>query len=1187
MADDPEDDKTLLSQLSNTQFSTSENSLARCRASHVSENPGEKVDKYSSHIDNGCLQGCMIRETISSGSSHDKPNSESVLNDSPTRTSVQKSSPVKVYMKRKRLENENGFAKKAKSSCFAGANGGISNSNCVELNDLSGGVNGGKDYGDGNWTGDSEDDNGGTHFEIKVVKNISTNAQGDDPRLSCDLAYVKSWPSKKTGGTSGVKDQEVDDDLLLNEFSSLKGRRKSAGKGIGISFKISTVKENNSENSSRDDELEEDDSIPLSKMCLPHKREEHSMNEKSFLYRKANVKKEESLKNLTEQHELKENLLLPGSLKSPKLSGSVSKINMGISMKRHKDITEENSNLLSKEEESDDDLLLCQISRSKKQKAPLKTQISSEREIAKEEEARKTSRGTLSSREKVSECIDSQNSGMVLRDVTKESIFNSNNIPLGVPKEEDHTEVTPNVLGNHDSVRTTLICKSRAKQLRALSKSLQALDSEDEENHTEEAGNSYEDEAGEEEEEKDEEDSESEGDDDDDEDEDYSTQSRKRSTVRVKSKVRMSLTSMRVNAPSRSKIQTSNSLPKAGKRVVVKEEADDKEDFKEDSEEQEDDDDEEWEDDDDDDEYSGSKGNHKRKRTLTRAKSTKEKQVRKKVKKMKDVPGAGGGQKWTTLEHNGVIFPPFYQPHGVKMLYEGKPMDLTPEQEEVATMFAVMKETEYMSKPKFLSNFWNDWRKLLGSNHVIQKLEECDFTPIYEWHLAEKEKKKQLSSEEKKAIKEEKIKQEEKYMWAMVDGVKEKVGNFRVEPPGLFRGRGEHPKMGKLKRRIYPEDIVINIGADSPVPECPLPGHRWKEVRNDDTVTWLAYWNDPINPKEQKYVFLAASSTIKGQSDKEKYEKARVLKDYIEDIRKTYTENFTSSDPTARQIAVATYLIDRLALRAGNEKDDDEADTVGCCSLKVEHVSLIPPSSLEFDFLGKDSIRYFNVVEVVAPVYAAIGDLRKGKAPGSDLFDKLDTNKLNMHLKNIMPQLTAKVFRTYNASITLDNLLRQTDGKLLAERVAAYQRANKEVAILCNHQRTVSKSHGAQMERLETKLNELNDLVDELEKDLERAKQGKPPLKDADGNPKKNQNPDVLAKKISQVKQKMEKMKLDMTIKEDLKTVALGTSKINYMDPRISVAWCKSHEVPIEKIFNKSLLAKFAWAMDVEMTFRF
>lgn len=49
-------------------------------------------------------------------------------------------------------------------------------------------------------------------------------------------------------------------------------------------------------------------------------------------------------------------------------------------------------------------------------------------------------------------------------------------------------------------------------------------------------------------------------------------------------------------------------------------------------------------------------------------------------------------------------------------------------------------------------------------------------------------------------------------------------------------------------------------------------------MRHDNTVTWLAFWNDPINPKEFKYVFLAASSSLKGQSDKEKYEKARMLK---------------------------------------------------------------------------------------------------------------------------------------------------------------------------------------------------------------------------------------------------------------------------------------------------------------------
>ncbi|KAG6554934.1 hypothetical protein Mapa_003518 [Marchantia paleacea] len=549
-------------------------------------------------------------------------------------------------------------------------------------------------------------------------------------------------------------------------------------------------------------------------------------------------------------------------------------------------------------------------------------------------------------------------------------------------------------------------------------------------------------------------------------------------------------------------------------------------------------------------------------------------------------PISGGTEKWETLEHNGVIFPPPYQPHGVKMLYKGKPVDLTPEQEEIATMFAVMKDTEYATKAKFIENFWNDWKPVLGSRHVIKDFEGCDFTPIYNWHMAEKEKKKNMTAEEKKRVREEKLKVEEKYMWALVNGVKEKVGNFRVEPPGLFRGRGEHPKMGKLKTRIFPEHIVINIGKNAPVPECPMAGHKWKEVRHDNTVTWLAFWNDPINNKEFKYVFLAASSSLKGQSDMEKYEKARMLKNYINNIRSTYTKQFSSSDMAKRQIAVATYLIDRLALRAGNEKDEDEADTVGCCSLKVEHVTTVPPKSLQFDFLGKDSIRYFNTVEVEEQVFKAIKDFKKGKSQGQDLFDKLDTTKLNSHLKDIMPGLTAKVFRTYNASITLDNLLQDTVGSNVIEKTADYQRANKEVAILCNHQRTVSKSHSTQMEKLEAKMQEAKDLLAELKTDLDRVRKGRPPLKDADGK-KRNQSPETLQKKIAQTEQRIEKMALDMSIKDDLKTVALGTSKINYMDPRITVAWCKRHDVPIEKVFNKSLLAKFSWAMDVEPEYRF
>lgn len=48
-----------------------------------------------------------------------------------------------------------------------------------------------------------------------------------------------------------------------------------------------------------------------------------------------------------------------------------------------------------------------------------------------------------------------------------------------------------------------------------------------------------------------------------------------------------------------------------------------------------------------------------------------------------------------------------------------------------------------------------------------------------------------------------------------------------------------------------------------------------------------------------------------------------------------------------------------------------------------------------------------------------------------------------------------------------------------------------------------------------------------------------------------------------------------------MKSVALTTSKINYIDPRITAAWAKKVGLPIEKVFSKSLREKFPWAMDV------
>ena len=47
------------------------------------------------------------------------------------------------------------------------------------------------------------------------------------------------------------------------------------------------------------------------------------------------------------------------------------------------------------------------------------------------------------------------------------------------------------------------------------------------------------------------------------------------------------------------------------------------------------------------------------------------------------------------------------------------------------------------------------------------------------------------------------------------------------------------------------------------------------------------------------------------------------------------------------------------------------------------------------------------------------------------------------------------------------------------------------------------------------------------------------------------------------------------------KEIGLGMSKLNYLDPRISVAWCRKWDIPVEKIYNKTQREKFAWAINM------
>ncbi|CAL3963968.1 unnamed protein product [Diplocarpon coronariae] len=626
--------------------------------------------------------------------------------------------------------------------------------------------------------------------------------------------------------------------------------------------------------------------------------------------------------------------------------------------------------------------------------------------------------------------------------------------------------------------------------------------------------------------------------------------------------------------------------------------------------------------------------------------------------------------KWETLQHNGVIFPPEYEPlpKHVKLLYDGIPVTLSIEAEEIAGFFgAMLNSTLNVENPTFQKNFFGDFTDEVkrtggakgpdGAKISIKEFSKLDFKQIFNYYDGKSQARKARSAAEKKAEKAEKDKVEAPFTRCIWDGRKEQVGNFRVEPPGLFRGRGAHPKTGKVKRRVLPNQITINIGKEATVP-TPPEGYKWKAVQHDNKATWLAMWQENINGA-YKYVMLAAKSSVKGQSDFKKFEKARELKKHIDHIREEYTRDLRAELMADRQRATAVYLIDRLALRAGNEKDsENEAETVGCCSLKYEHITLKPPNIVIFDFLGKDSIRYYDEVAVEDKVFKNLKLFKKPpKKEGDDIFDRLTTTQLNKHLTSYMPGLSAKVFRTYNASWTMSKLLQGLKVKNLSiqEKVKLYNDCNREVAVLCNHKRSVGASHEAQMEKMTDRIKGLQyqqwrlkqmilnvdpkqrkkkgaewfGLDDDLDQDWilehqaflvqeQRTKIEKKFQKDneklaAEGqkemkakelterlevaddlekkfkkeNKSKKVEPEGKGPSVEKYEVAIEKldariaaMRLQAEDREGNKEVALGTSKINYIDPRLTVIFSKKFDVPIEKFFSKTLREKFNWAIE-------
>jgi DNA topoisomerase-1 len=180
---------------------------------------------------------------------------------------------------------------------------------------------------------------------------------------------------------------------------------------------------------------------------------------------------------------------------------------------------------------------------------------------------------------------------------------------------------------------------------------------------------------------------------------------------------------------------------------------------------------------------------------------------------------------------------------------------------------------------------------------------------------------------------------------------------------------------------------------------------------------------------------------------------------------------------------------------------------------------------------------------------------------------------LNDYLDSFMEGLTAKVWRTYNASFIfqkeLDKLTSSKKIELFTEReerinflISIFNQANTEVALLCNHQKATNSNIDTMLEKFDIKLKEYKKKRDKY---------------------KENRNKDKLEKIIK----KIHLLKIKKESKIKMKNVSLGTSKQNYIDPRIIFAFIKKYEIPEERLFTPQLLTRFKWASLVKADYRF
>ncbi len=577
------------------------------------------------------------------------------------------------------------------------------------------------------------------------------------------------------------------------------------------------------------------------------------------------------------------------------------------------------------------------------------------------------------------------------------------------------------------------------------------------------------------------------------------------------------------------------------------------------------------------------------------------------------------------LIHKGIIVPdpPEYQGQSIKI--DAKPVKLAPQQEEMAYAWAKKQGTPYVEDLVFIKNFLLDFSKALGYEKPL-KLDQIDFSELNERVAREKAAKEALSKEEKKAAaarrKEIREALKDEYGFAVADGEEIPLANYMTEPSGIFMGRGKHPLRGRWKEGAKKADVTLNLSPDA-IEEGYVDPDEWKEIIWQPESLWVARWEDKLAGK-LKYIWLHDTAPIKQEREAQKFDKAIELGTKIDRVREHIQAGLFHENAKRRRIATACYLIDVLCLRVGDEKDPEEADTVGATTLRPEHIKFLEGGQVEFRFLGKDSVLWHKKIDLPRAVLENLQELIDNAKPSNaiqrlgkshplynkpQIFYDVSSRNVNEFLSESVPGISAKVFRTYHATNVVRASLYSSNVKPEQPQYKKWEAAvvaNREAAILCNHVKQPPKNWAERKKKFaerkrnaKERIKKANDREKELKEQLKALKKEAVKKKKAAKSREQKQTvAERYKKRIETKENQLEKtairiekayiaegkLKAQISLAQDNRNWNLGTSQKSYIDPRVFYNWGQKVDYDVlEKYYSKTLRSKHQWVKNPQL----